>query len=192
MLPLRTIATRLHSSSTSARRWLESSTVIPSSASRRISNAHVAHAAGVQAGRRLVEHQQLGPAQQRRGDAQSLAHPVRVAADLVAGAVGQLDDVKHLGDARRRAVTVERCEQPQVRAAVEVRVEARRLDEAGDALERATPRAAGRGRTRAPCRRSGGSARASSATTSSSPRRSGRGTRRRRRARPSGPRRRPP
>ena len=45
--------------------------------------AHVAHPARVEAGRGLVEDQQARAAQQRRGDAEALAHAVRVAADAV-------------------------------------------------------------------------------------------------------------
>ena len=45
--------------------------------------AHVAHPRRVEAGRGLVEDQQARAAQQRRGDPQALAHPVRVAADPV-------------------------------------------------------------------------------------------------------------
>ena len=62
--------------------------------------AHVAHPGRVEPGRRLVEQQQARPAQKRGGDAEPLAHPVRVAADPVAGAVGELDDLEHLVDAR--------------------------------------------------------------------------------------------
>ncbi len=70
--------------------------------------AHVAHAGRIQAGGGLVEDQQSRPAQQRRGDPEPLAHAVRVAADLVRGAGGQLDRLEHLVDAlaarrRRRA-----------------------------------------------------------------------------------------
>ncbi len=80
-----------------------------------------------------------GPAQQRRGDPQPLAHPVREAAHAVAGARGQLDDLENLVDTLLRAVSVERGEQFEVLARGEVWIEARRLDEPGDALER--PRA---------------------------------------------------
>ena len=99
--------------------------------------AHVAHARRVEAGRGLVEHQQARAAQQRRGDPQALAHPVREAADAVAGARGQLDDLQHLVDALLCAVPVERGQQLEVLARGEVRVEARRLHEPGDTLQRA-------------------------------------------------------
>ena len=112
--------------------------------------------AGIQAGRGLVEQQQPRVAQQRGGDAEALAHPVRVAADPVALAVGELDDVEHLVDPPRGVAAVERGEQLEVLAARQVGVEARRLDEARDAVERARAVArAGRGRRAGPRRRSG-------------------------------------
>ena len=80
--------------------------------------AHVAHAGRVQAGRGLVEDQQPRAAQQRRGDAQALAHAVRVAADAVRRARRQLDDLQHLVDALARAAAVERGEQLEVLARV--------------------------------------------------------------------------
>ena len=98
--------------------------------------AHVAHAGGVEAGGGLVEDQEARPAQQRGGDAKALAHPVRVAAHPVLGAGAELDHVEHLVDAPGGPVTVERGEEFEVLARAQVRVEARRLDEPGDALER--------------------------------------------------------
>ena len=47
----------------------------------------------------------------------------------------QLDDVEHLVDARGRLVAVERGEQLEVLAAGQIGIEARRLDEPGDAVE---------------------------------------------------------
>ncbi len=97
--------------------------------------AHVAHACRVEAGRGLVEQQQLRVAQKRSGDAEPLPHPVRVAADAVLAAIAQLDDVEHLLDARARDATVEIAEQVQVAAAGQIRVEARALDETGHAVQ---------------------------------------------------------
>ena len=99
--------------------------------------AHVAHAARVQAGGGLVEDQQPRVAQQRAGEPEALAHAVRVAADLVARAVGELDGVERGVDPRGRVAAVERGDELEVPAAGQVGVEARRLDEAGDAVERA-------------------------------------------------------
>ena len=73
------------------------------------------------------------------GDAEPLAHAVRVAAHAVLGARGQLDGVERLADARGGAVAVERRDQLQVAAAGEVRVEARRLDEPRHAVQGARP-----------------------------------------------------
>ena len=92
--------------------------------------------AGIEAGGGLVEDQQPRTAQQRRRDPQALAHAVRVAADPVLGARAQLDDLEHLLDPARRAVAVERGQQLEVLARAQVGVEAGRLDESGDTLQR--------------------------------------------------------
>ena len=70
-------------------------------------HAHVAHPGRVEAGRRLVEQQQLRVAQQRGGDAEPLAHAVRVAADPVAGAIGELDRLQRLVDSQRCPAAIE-------------------------------------------------------------------------------------
>ena len=57
-------------------------------------------------------------AQQRPGDAEALAHAVRVAADLVLGTVGEVDGgVERLADPVLGAVAVERRHQLEVAAA---------------------------------------------------------------------------
>ena len=61
--------------------------------------AHVAHARGIEAGRRLVQQQQPWPPDQRGRDAEPLSHAVRVAADLVTPAAREVDDVERLLDA---------------------------------------------------------------------------------------------
>ena len=99
--------------------------------------AHVAHAPRVKPGGGFVEQQQLGLAQQRRGDPKALAHAVRVAADAIPGAVGELDGVQGGVDPPARVAAVERGQQLQVAPPGQVRVERRRLDEAGHARERA-------------------------------------------------------
>ena len=101
-------------------------------------HAHVAHPRRVEPGGRLVEQQQPRRAQQRPGDAEALAHAVRVAADLVLGAAGEVDGVERLVDPVLGAVAVERRHQLEVAAPAQVRVEARRLDEARDAVEGAS------------------------------------------------------
>ena len=146
---------------------------------------HVAHAARVQARGRLVEQQQPRGADQRGGDAEPLAHAVRVAADAVL-APGRVSSTVSSASSMRRgcAVAVERRDQLEVAAAAEVRVEARRLDEARRRRPaRAPPRRGGRARTASRCPRRAGSGRAASAARSSCRRRWGRGSRRRRRRR---------
>jgi hypothetical protein len=102
--------------------------------------AHVADAGGVEAVGRLVEHQQPRVAQQARRDAEALAHPVGVAADLVTGAAGQVDDLQRLVDPVRAGAAVEHGEPLEIPAPGQVGIEARALDEPGDALQRARPR----------------------------------------------------
>ena len=98
-----TIATRSQSSCTSGSWWLDSSTVIPSSARRRMSSRMSRMPRGIESGRRLVEDQEPRRPQQGGGDPEPLAHSVRVAADAVASArAASSTDVEHLVDARRR------------------------------------------------------------------------------------------
>ncbi len=97
--------------------------------------AHVAHPGGVQAGRRLVEQEQARLADEGAGDAQPLAHAVRVAADLVLGAVAEVDRLERLLDAGPGVAAVEAGEQLEVAPAAQVRIEAGRLDEPRDPLE---------------------------------------------------------
>ena len=66
--------------------------------------ADEAHAGRVQAGGRLVEQQQPRPADQRRGDAEPLAHPRREAAHALSGAVGETDLREHPRELRAGAV----------------------------------------------------------------------------------------
>ena len=130
------IATRLQSSSTSARMWLESRIVIPSPASRFTSSRMSRMPAGSSPVVGSSSSSSFGSRKQRRGDPEPLPHPVRVPADLVLRAVRELDEVEHLVDARRRSSAVEVGEQAKVAAPGEVRVEARAFDEAGDTVER--------------------------------------------------------
>ena len=144
--------------------------------------AHVAHAGRVEAGGRLVEQQQPRVAQQRPGDPEPLAHAVRVAADPVLRAVGEVDGVERRADARarrrrRRAPPPARgsCARSGTgRSAAPRRTRRRRP-------ARAPPPGGGRARTASRCPRRAGSARAASAARSSCRRRSARGSRRRRR-----------
>ena len=83
---------------TSASRWLETSTVRPSSARPRRKAAQPVDALGVEAVGRLVEDQDLGVAEQGGGQAEALAHAEREAADPAAGVGGQPDLVEGLVD----------------------------------------------------------------------------------------------
>jgi hypothetical protein len=60
---------------------------------------HVPGAGRVEAVRRLVEHQQPGPGQQRGGKPETLPHPEREAAHAVVRDVGEPDLVQRVGDA---------------------------------------------------------------------------------------------
>jgi len=86
---------------------------------------HVAHATGVEAVGRLVEQQQPGPAQQRAGQPQPLAHALGVATDLVVTAAVELDDLEHLLDPLVVPTAVEGRQQVQVPATGQVGVERR-------------------------------------------------------------------
>ena len=99
--------------------------------------AHVAHARRVKTGRGLVEQQQLGVAQQRRGDPEPLAHAVRVAADAVRWRL-ELDRLERCVDLVAGAVAVIGGQHLQVAPRAQVRIEGGRLDEPRHALQRAT------------------------------------------------------
>ena len=73
---------------------------------------------------------------QRAGDAEALPHAVGVPADAILGATRQIDGVERRIDLPAGVAAVERGDELEVLAAREVRVEARRLDEAGHAFER--------------------------------------------------------
>jgi hypothetical protein len=64
---------------------------------------------------------------------------MRVALDLVVLARCEVDGLERVVDPRRRVATVERGDQLEVLATRHVRVEARRLDETGDAVQGARP-----------------------------------------------------
>ena len=84
--------------SSSDRWWLDSRTVRPSAARSRRTAAQPVHAVGVQAVGRLVEQQQFGIRQQRGGQRQSLLHTGGIGLDPLVGAVGEADQIEHLGD----------------------------------------------------------------------------------------------
>ena len=97
--------------------------------------AHVPHARRVEPGGGLVEQQQPRAADQRPGDAEALAHAVRVAADAILRPVGEVHGVEGLVDLRARVAAVERRDELEVLAAGEVGIEARRLDEPRHAIQ---------------------------------------------------------
>ena len=81
-------------------RWLESTTAVPWSAAR--PGEHPVDtwflAGRVEAVRRLVEHQQARPGQQRGGQPETLSHPEREAPDAVVRDVGEPDLTEYLVD----------------------------------------------------------------------------------------------
>ena len=104
--PARMIVTRSHSASTSARMWLESSTVRPAA---RASSMHALEdrlLERVEAGGRLVEHEQLGVGGERRDERDLLPVALGVRAALL-GRV-ELEALEQL----RAALRVEPAAQP--------------------------------------------------------------------------------
>ena len=137
----------------------------------------------VEAVGRLVEDQQLGVGEQAARDAEALAHALRVARDLLVGAVGEADARERAVDPRERLGAAHRGDDAQVLAPGQVRVEVRLLDDRADARERLARAAAGpAGRAAPSCRRRRASARAACGSSSSCRRRCGRGSRTRSRA----------
>ena len=125
--------TRSQISCTSASRWLDSSTVWPPRASDDDQRAHVGHAGRVEPVGRLVEHDQLRVAQQRRRDAEPLLHAERVALELVVArsARSTRSSARSTSASARPAVAGQHA---QVVAPGQVGVEARALDQGADPL----------------------------------------------------------
>ena len=98
--------------------------------------AHVTDPAGVEPVGRLVQDQQPGLAQERDGEPEPLAHPLRVAADPVTGPLAQLDELEQLLDPAATVAAVEGREQLEILAPAQIGIEVRRLDEPGHAVER--------------------------------------------------------
>src|SRR5450759_398951 len=91
-LPRSTIAAASQVFSTSSSRCEEMNTVLPScSTIERIISRNSWIPAGIEAVGRLVEDQQHGVGQQAAGHPQALAHPHRVALDLLLGPLGEPD-----------------------------------------------------------------------------------------------------
>ncbi len=110
--------------------------------------------------RRLVEHEHLGIAEQRGGEAEPLPHPERVALHAAPARLRQLDELEHLVDPRPRDAAGE-GEDTEVVAPGSTRVRVEGLEERADLSHRGG-RARGRDdRGRSSFRRSDGRARES-------------------------------
>ena len=118
---------------------MDSSSVVPESLSDWKQVADVPDAPRVETVGWLVEHQQLGRAQERRREPQPLAHAERVGAHRAVVDATQPDTIKGLGDARfastPRSGRPRRIEQAQVSAARQMAVGSRTLDEPTDGRE---------------------------------------------------------
>ena len=160
---------------TSARTWLETSTVRPSAAIPRRKSAQPADALRIEAVGRLVEDQDARVAEQRRGEPEPLAHAERVLARAPVGGVRELDERQDLVDARTR--------QPG-HGGQRAQVVAARAAPGGRPRPRGWRRPCGRGRRgrrsggprSSRCPPSAGRARGPCAASSSCPRRSARGS----------------
>ena len=123
----------VHICSTSASRWLETSTVVPSSRERPDQLPHLARALGVEPVGRLVEHQQVLGGEQRAGDREPLPHPERVGAEPLVGRGQKSDPVERGVDPssgrRRVRRPVGGVEPVQVAPSGEVGMERRALDQ---------------------------------------------------------------
>ena len=120
---------------TSASTWLETSTVRPSGGERAQEVAQPAHALRVEPVRRLVEDEQLGLAEQRRREAEPLAHAERVALDAASCRVLELDE-RSTSSTRESGTPDGAAEHPQVVAPGATRVEVGRLEHRADPQRR--------------------------------------------------------
>ncbi len=98
--------------------------------------AKLKDAGGVETVGRLIEDQQLGVGEQAARNPQPLAHPLRVARDLLGGALGQPDAFDRAINAAEGLRPADRGQQPKVLATAEVVVEMRLLDDRADPRER--------------------------------------------------------
>ena len=138
ILPWSTTAIESASSSASSRYCVVSSRVVPSRTRPRMTSHMPEPAARVEPGRRLVEEQQLRPADQRAAEVEPAAHAARVGLDDAVAGVGQLELLEQLvGPALGLGLRqlVQPPEHDQVLAAGQVLVDGRVL--AGQADDRA-------------------------------------------------------
>ena len=99
--------------------------------------AHIACASRVERARWLVEKEQPRTSQQRRRQAETLAHSGRVARDRGVRACRKAHLCKHVVNpflATRFSGSVEACEQREVPPSGQIRIKGRCLDEAGDSV----------------------------------------------------------
>ena len=90
--------------------------------------ADLNHAGRVEAVGRLVEKDELGVAEERAGDPESLLHAERVRREFAVRALAEIDERQEPVDIRRRAAPADPLEVAKVRAPGEIRIEGRRLD----------------------------------------------------------------
>ena len=90
--------------------------------------ADLNHAGRVEAVGRLVEKDELGVAEERAGDPESLLHAERVRREFAVGAFAEIDERQEPVDIGGQAAPTDALEVTQVRAPGEVRIERWRLD----------------------------------------------------------------
>ena len=186
------IATWSHTSSTSPSRWLERNTVRPSAPQRAHELAYLADAGGIEPVGRFVEDQHFGILQEGDGQAESLAHPERVAACAIVGAFARPTRSSTASTAAAPMPDAVREDRRASARRGHTRVETRRLDQRADAADHAREALAA---NPAPSSRhvpaDGATDPGGSGSSSSCPIRSARGIRTRRRPAPTGRGRRP-
>ncbi len=96
--PRSTIATLVHSSSSSGRMWLLMRIVLPSDPQLAEQLAQLDPGARVEAGRRLVEEQDLRVVDEGVGEAQPLLHAARERLDVVVALVGEVHQLEQVAD----------------------------------------------------------------------------------------------
>ena len=70
---------------------------------------------------------------------EALSHPMRVATDLVLGAITELDGLEHLVDPLRPVAAIERRAELEIGATAQIGIKARSLDESRHPFERRHP-----------------------------------------------------
>ena len=123
-------------------RWLETKTVRPSRGEALEQVAHPQDALGVEPVDGLVEEQDWRVTEERRGDAEALAHAEGELADAPVGDRGESDHLEHLVDARR-GMSLVWAKYQQVVEGAAARVDGLGLEQRAHFAQRADP---GRGR----------------------------------------------